>query len=63
MCEANVYIRVEGKDELLLESVDKVVPVEGELHMENIFGQRKTVRGRIVEMALVDHKIIVEKDK
>ncbi|PKM48089.1 MAG: hypothetical protein CVV03_00540 [Firmicutes bacterium HGW-Firmicutes-8] len=41
MCEAHVYIRKGGKDELLLESVDKVVPVDGELHLENIFGQRQ----------------------
>lgn len=61
MCEANVYVRTGGEEELILESVDKVIPVNEELHMENIFGQRKIIRGKIVEMALVDHRIIIEK--
>ncbi len=63
MCEAHVYIRKGGKDELLLESVDKVVPVDGELHLENIFGQRKIVKGKIIEMVLVEHKIVLEKEE
>ncbi|MDA8234406.1 MAG: CooT family nickel-binding protein [Clostridia bacterium] len=62
MCEANAYLRHNGKEELLLEAVDKVVPQEGELLLENIFGQRKMIKGKIVEMALVDHKIIIEKE-
>jgi len=62
MCEANAYLRSNGKEELLLESVDKVIPQEGELLLENIFGQRKMIKGKIVEMALVDHKIIIEKE-
>lgn len=63
MCEANAYIRKDGKEELLLESVDKVIPIDGELHLENIFGQRKIVKGRIIEMALVEHKIVLEKEE
>lgn len=61
MCEANAYLRKDGQDELVLESVDKVVPHEDGLLLENIFGQRKTIRARIKEMALVEHKIILEK--
>lgn len=61
MCEANAYLRKDGQDELLLESVDKVVPHEDGLLLENIFGQRKTIKARIKEMALVEHKIILEK--
>lgn len=63
MCEANAYLLVEGKEELLLERVDKITPEGEDLHLENIFGQRKTIKARIVEMALVDHKIILEKKK
>lgn len=64
MCEANVYvIDKEGRERLLLESVDKVIPVEEGIFLENIFSQRKTVRAKIKEMALVDHKIILEEEK
>ncbi len=62
MCEANVYLRKEGEEELLLESVDKVIPQEDGIMLEDIFGRRKTVKAKIVELALVDHKVILEKE-
>lgn len=61
MCEANVYIYQDGKEELLLERVDKVIPRDSEIYLENIFGQRKTLSARIKELQLVDHRIILEK--
>jgi len=61
MCEANAYLRKDGQDELFLESVDKVFQQEEELILENIFGQRKVIKAKIKEMALVDHRIILEK--
>lgn len=61
MCEANVYLLdKDGNEKLLLESVDKVIPSGEEILLENIFSQRKTVRAKIKEMALVEHKIILE---
>ncbi|MFP4475649.1 MAG: CooT family nickel-binding protein [Desulfatibacillaceae bacterium] len=61
MCEANAYLVVHGEERLLMESVDTVRP-EGEdvWRLENIFGDRYTVRGRIREMALVNHRIVFE---
>jgi predicted RNA-binding protein len=61
MCEANAYILNEGKEELYLEKVDRVIPQEGQLMLENIFGQRKILKASIKELALVDHKIILER--
>ena len=61
MCEANVYVKNNGSEELLLESVDKVTPEEDMLILENIFGQKKMIKGKIVEMALVEHRIVIEK--
>jgi len=61
MCEANVYlIDKEGNEKLLLESVDKLVPSDESIMLENIFSQRKTVKARIKEMALVEHRIVLE---
>ena len=62
MCEANAYLVEDGKEELLLEMVDKVVPQEDGLMLEDIFGRRKLVKARIVELALVDHRIVLEKE-
>ncbi len=62
MCEANVYlIDKDGNEDLLLDAVDKVIPEEADkIYLENIYGERKTVKARIKEMHLVDHKIILE---
>lgn len=61
MCEANAYIKNNETLELLLESVDKLTPEGDTLILENIYGQKKIIKGKIVEMGLVDHKIILER--
>lgn len=62
MCEANAYVvDDEGNETLLLEGVDKVIPEDEKLILENIFGQRKIIKAKIKELALVDHKIILQK--
>ncbi len=61
MCEANAYVRQGEHEELLLEQVDKVIPQGEEIFLENIFGQQTRIKARIIEMALVDHKIVLER--
>ena len=61
MCEANAYIAREGKEILILESVDLVEPTEpGGYRLVSIFGDQRTINGKIKSMSLVDHKIIFE---
>lgn len=62
MCEANAYlINQEGEEILVLESVDKLLPDQGALMLENIFGERKVIKAKIKELSLVNHKIILER--
>lgn len=59
MCEANAYMIQDGQEHLLMESVDIVEPDEdGTWRLVSIFGEQKTVKGRIKGMNLVDHKIL-----
>jgi len=60
MCEANAYVLKDGKEELILESLDTVEQDDGTLKLTSIFGEQKTVKGDIRRMSLVDHKIIIE---
>ncbi len=61
MCEANAYLIKDGEEQLIMESVDLVEPVEGgDWRLVGIFGDQKTVHGRIKGMHLVDHKIVFE---
>ena len=58
MCEANAYILKNGREELLLEFVDVLEPLEdGSFRLQNIFGDQKIINARIHRMELVDHKI------
>jgi predicted RNA-binding protein len=62
MCEASVYIEKDGKEELLLDSVDVLEPQEGgKIYLRNLTGEQKTVTARIKRIKLVEHKIILEK--
>lgn len=61
MCESNVYLLdKDGNEELIMEAVDIIVPLGEKIFMENIYSQRKEVKAKIKEMALVEHKIILE---
>jgi predicted RNA-binding protein len=61
MCEANAYWIREGGEDLIMEAVDTIEP-EGndEWRLVGIFGDQKSIRGRIRGMHLVDHKILFE---
>ena len=61
MCEANAYVYKNGKEELILETVDLVEPQEqGGFLLKNIYGDQKIVKGKIKMMNLVNHKIVFE---
>ena len=61
MCEANAYISRGDKEELILESVDLIKPQDdGGFLLVDIFGSQKTIKGKLKQMNLVDHKIIFE---
>ena len=61
MCEANAYWISEDGEELIMEAVDTIEP-EGDdrWRLVGIFGDQKSIRGRIKGMRLVDHKIVFE---
>jgi predicted RNA-binding protein len=60
VCEASAYIIKDGRQELVLESVDVLENEDGEINMINIFGEQKRLKARIKTLSLVDHKIILE---
>lgn len=61
MCEANVYLLKDGQEQLFMESVDVVEPEkDGTWRLVSIYGDQKSVKGRIKGMNLVNHKILFE---
>ncbi len=60
MCDLNAYVLKQGKEELLLESVNNVRVENGEVIMRNLFGEEKKVRGQVREVSLTKNRVIVE---
>jgi len=60
MCEANAYLLQDGEEQLVMKSVDIVRPEKDGIYLQDIFGGQRTVKARIKEMYLVDHKILLE---
>lgn len=61
MCESNVYIEKDGKEEIYLENVDILKPEDGKIFMRNLFGEQKIFEGVIKEISLIKHKIVLTK--
>lgn len=61
MCEANAYLK-DGDDEVLfMESVDTIEPYENGLKLMDIFGKQMFIQAKIKDMALLNHRILLEK--
>jgi predicted RNA-binding protein len=60
MCEASAYIYRDGKEELYLDNVDMIIPEGDTIFMKNLFGEQKTFNGRVKEISLLKHKILLE---
>ncbi|MEE4359758.1 MAG: CooT family nickel-binding protein [Desulfococcaceae bacterium] len=61
MCEADAYMVKKDGVQLIMESVDIVEPEEKDRwKLVGIFGDQKIVRGKIIGMNLVNHKIFFE---
>jgi len=60
MCDSNVYLMRDGKEGLVMESVDIIIPEQEGIYLQNIFGEQRLVKARIKKMNLVDHSILLE---
>ncbi|MDR3605063.1 MAG: CooT family nickel-binding protein [Desulfomonilaceae bacterium] len=57
MCELNAYILREGEEELVMESVGSLVPVDGKITLKSIFGETISINGALLEVDLIGQKI------
>ncbi|HEB76751.1 MAG TPA: CooT family nickel-binding protein [Nitrospirae bacterium] len=61
MCEANAYVYEDGEETLYLENVDILRPEGEKVFMRNLFGEQKEFEGKIKEISLLRHRIVLEK--
>jgi predicted RNA-binding protein len=60
MCESSAYLIKDGKEELLMESVDFLKPQGDRILLKSIFGEQTIVEARLREMDLTGHRIVLE---
>lgn len=61
MCEANAYLSDDGNEVLFMESVDTIEPYDDGLKLVDIFGMQKFIQAEIKNMALLNHRIILQR--
>ncbi len=59
MCESDVYLLKDGKEERIFEGVNLLENREGQVRVVNIFGEEREIEAQIKVLSLVDHKIIL----
>ena len=60
MCEASAYLIESGEETLVMENVDVLRPEGNGIYLQDIFGGQRTIKARIKELNLVDHRILLE---
>ncbi len=62
MCESSAYLRNQaGQEEKLMDYVIDIIPNDdGSLTLSDLLGSTKTINGRLREVKLLEHKIIIE---
>ena len=60
MCEASAFMVKEGREELVMESVDLLENEDDHVTLTDLFGEKETVKGRVKALSLVEHKILLE---
>ena len=60
VCDLKAYVKKNGKEELLLDSVNQVRAEGEEVVLRNLFGEEKRVHGVLREVSLIKNRLIVE---
>lgn len=59
MCQTTAYLLEDGQEKLLMNDVISLIPEHGHVRLVNLFGEELTVAGRIRQMDLLSHKILI----
>ncbi|NYT01093.1 MAG: CooT family nickel-binding protein [Methanocellales archaeon] len=60
MCESSVVLYDKGKMETLMEDVIRILVKGGTIEIIGLFGDRKSIRGRISDIDMNNHKIVIK---
>ncbi len=60
MCDSNAYLIRGDREELLMESLDFLRQEEDRVILRDIFGEEKTIQGRLKELHLSKQRVVLE---
>ncbi|MDH7596643.1 MAG: CooT family nickel-binding protein [Methanothrix sp.] len=60
MCELSVYMVAGGKKELVMDSVVRIVVMDGRILFEGILGGSKEVDGKLKEINILSQEVLIE---
>ncbi len=61
MCESNVYLKTNDSEELIMENVAAVTPLDADRFLlKGLLGERREVSGIIEDINLMAHKIVLK---
>lgn len=60
MCESAAYLVTSEGQKKIMENVVNMKPENGKVYLTGLLGDEKVVKGRILEIKLLDHKILIE---
>ena len=60
MCESTAYFSTPNGEEKIMENVVFAIPSDDSVFLEDILGDQKTVKGRLKEIKLLEHKILIQ---
>lgn len=60
MCESSVMLDINGKMETLMEDVIHILIKGDSIELIGLFGERKSIRGRISDIDMNKHEIVIK---
>jgi len=60
MCQTVAYLLYQGKETALLQDVVSAIPEGRTIRLVNLFGEEKVVEGRIKQIDLLTHRIVIQ---
>lgn len=60
MCDLKAFIKIQGREELLLEAVNSIRAEGGDVIVRNLFGEERTVHGEVREVSLAKNRVIIQ---
>lgn len=61
MCESNVYLKANGKEELFMEEAARIEIEDDRVEIYGLLGNKKQINGRVKKIDFMEHRVVVER--